>query len=179
MGILKGTQTEKNLMAAFAGESMARNKYTYYAGVAKKEGYQQVANVFLETAANEMVHAKMWYKLLNDGVGTTKENLAAAASGENDEWTDMYRGFAETARAEGLHEIAESFEQVGAIEKHHEERYLQLLKNIETGEVFKREESQSWICLNCGHIHEGTEAPEICPVCVHPKAYFELRNENY
>ena len=179
MSNLKGSKTEENLLTAFAGESMARNKYTYYAGVAKKEGFQQIANIFSETAENEKAHAKMWYKLLNDGIGNTMENLAAAAAGEHDEWTDMYRKFAEEARAEGFNHIAYLFEQVGIIEKQHEERYLHLLKNMENGEVFEREGEQAWICLNCGHIHYGPKAPKLCPVCAHPQGFFELEKENY
>ena len=179
MSNLKGSKTEENLLTAFAGESMARNKYTYYAGVAKKEGYHQIANIFNETAENEKAHAKMWYKLLNDGIGNTLENLAHAASGEHDEWTDMYKTFAEDARAEGFEHIAYLFEQVGIIEKHHEERYLNLLKNLENGEVFEREGEQAWLCLNCGHIHYGPKAPKVCPVCVHPQGFFELVKENF
>ena len=176
---IKGTQTEKNLQTAFAGESQARNKYTYFASQAKKEGYEQIAAIFLETADNEKEHAKMWYKLLNGGVGTTEENLKAAAEGENYEWTDMYDGFAKTAREEGFEYIAKLFEGVAAIEKHHEERYRKLLKNIEDKLVFSSEGDAIWQCRNCGHIVVGTEAPEVCPVCKHPKAYFEVREENY
>ena len=179
MDKLKGTRTEANLMAAFAGESQARNKYTYYASAAKKEGYEQIAAMFALTADNEKEHAKIWFKLLHDGVGKTVDNLKDAANGENYEWTDMYAKFAEEAREEGFDKIAELFDGVAAIEKEHEERYLALLKNIETGEVFKRDGEEVWICRNCGHIHVGKEAPEMCPVCSHPRAYFELRAENY
>ncbi len=173
-----GTQTEKNLQAAIAGESTARNKYTFFASKAKKEGYEQIASIFLETADNEKEHAKLWYKELY-GIGSTAENLAAAADGENYEWTDMYAGFAETAEKEGFHELAEKFRGVAAIEKHHEERYRALLKNVETQEVFKKSEVKVWECRNCGHIVVGTQAPEICPVCAHPQAYFEICAENY
>lgn len=174
----KGTQTEKNLEAAFAGESQARNKYTYFASTAKKEGYEQIAELFLKTAANESYHAKMWFREL-DGIGDTKENLTAAAEGENYEWTDMYAGFAKTAEEEGFPELAEKFRQVGDIEKHHEERYRALLKNVETCEVFKKSEVKIWECRNCGHICVGTEAPDVCPVCAHPQAYFEVLAENF
>ena len=174
----KGTQTEKNLEAAFAGESQARNKYTYFASTAKKEGYEQIAELFLKTAANESYHAKMWFREL-DGIGDTKENLTAAAEGENYEWTDMYEGFAKTAEEEGFPELAEKFRQVGDIEKHHEERYRALLKNVETCEVFKKSEVKIWECRNCGHICVGTEAPDVCPVCAHPQAYFEVLAENF
>ena len=173
-----GTQTEKNLQAAIAGESTARNKYTFFASKAKKEGYEQIASIFLETADNEKEHAKLWYKELY-GIGSTAENLAAAADGENYEWTDMYAGFAETAEKEGFHELAEKFRGVAAIEKHHEERYRALLKNVEMQEVFKKSEVKVWECRNCGHIVVGTQAPEICPVCAHPQAYFEICAENY
>ena len=176
---LKGSKTEQNLMTAFAGESQARNKYTYYASKAKKEGYVQISAIFEETANNEKEHAKMWFKLLHDGVPSTIENLRDAANGENYEWTDMYKSFAEIAKEEGFDEIAVLFEGVAAIEKHHEERYRKLLDNIETGKVFKRPEEKMWICRNCGHIHYGEEAPEVCPVCNHPKSYFELKAENY
>lgn len=176
---LKGTKTEKNLMAAFSGESEARNKYTYYASKAKKEGYTQIAALFEETANNEKEHAKIWYKLIHDGIGSTEENLKAAAAGENYEWVDMYRTFAEEAREEGLDHIAFLFEKVGEIEKEHEARYLHLLKNLQEEGVFKKEEEQEWICRNCGHIHKGTEAPQVCPVCVHPQGYFEVRATNY
>ena len=173
-----GTQTEKNLEAAFAGEAQARNKYTYFASKAKKEGFEQIAALFLETADNEKEHAKLWFKELN-GIGDTAENLAAAAEGENYEWTDMYAGFAKTAEEEGFPELAEKFRGVAAIEKRHEERYRALLHNVETAEVFKRSEVKVWECRNCGHIVVGTEAPEICPVCAHPQAYFELHKDNF
>jgi len=173
-----GTQTEKNLEAAFAGESQARNKYTYFASVAKKEGYEQISALFLKTADNEKEHAKMWFKELQ-GIGSTAENLAAAAAGENYEWTDMYEGFARTADAEGFPELAEKFRQVAAIEKTHEERYRALLHNVETAAVFEKSEVKVWECRNCGHIVVGTKAPEVCPVCAHPQAYFEVRCENY
>ncbi len=173
-----GTETEKNLMAAFAGESQARNKYTYFASKAKKEGYEQIAAIFLKTADNEKEHAKMWFKELS-GIGDTKENLKAAAEGENFEWTDMYEGFAKTAEKEGFQELAEKFRLVGAIEKAHEERYRALLKNAEMNEVFKKSEVKVWECRNCGHIVVGTEAPDVCPVCAHPQSYFEVHAENY
>ena len=177
---LKGTKTEANLMAAFAGESQARNKYTYYASKAKKDGYEQIAELFTETANNEKEHAKIWFKLLHDGnVPDTVANLKDAAEGENYEWTDMYKSFAEDAKAEGFDHIAYLFEQVAAIEKEHEERYRKLLANIEEGIVFSRDGDKVWICRNCGHIHVGKTAPEVCPVCAHPKAYFELRAKNY
>ena len=177
---LKGTKTEANLMAAFAGESQARNKYTYYASKAKKDGYEQIAELFTETANNEKEHAKIWFKLLHDGnVPDTVANLKDAAAGENYEWTDMYKSFAEDAKAEGFDHIAYLFEQVAAIEKEHEERYRKLLANIEEGIVFSRDGDMVWICRNCGHIHVGKTAPEVCPVCAHPKAYFELRAKNY
>lgn len=175
---LKGSKTEANLLTAFAGESQARNKYTYFASKAKKEGYVQIAELFEQTANNEKEHAKIWFKLL-DGIGTTAENLESAAQGENYEWTDMYATFAKEAREEGFDHIAKLFEMVGEIEKEHEARYLALCKNIEEGKVFNREGKQAWICRNCGHIHFGEEAPEVCPVCAHPKAYFELRAQNY
>lgn len=175
---LKGTQTEKNLQAAFAGESQARNKYTYFAGVAKKEGYEQIAALFLETADNEKEHAKLWLKHLG-GIGDTAANLKAAAEGENFEWTDMYAGFAKTAREEGFEAIAKQFEAVGAIEKRHEERYKKLLKNLEDKLVFSKDGEAIWICRNCGHVVVGKEAPKACPVCFHPQSYFELLNENY
>lgn len=175
---LKGTKTEQNLWEAFAGESQARNKYTYFASAAKKEGYEQIAAFFLETAENEKEHAKIWFKKLQ-GIGCTKDNLKAAAAGENDEWTDMYKRMANDAREEGFEDIAQLFDGVKEIEKEHEERYLKLLKNIETGEVFKKDEKVYWRCRNCGHIHEGTEALEMCPVCDHPKAHFELLSKNY
>ncbi len=175
---LKGSKTEQNLMTAFAGESQARNKYTYFASKAKKDGYVQIAKIFEETANNEKEHAKIWFKLL-EGIGTTEENLKAAAEGENYEWTDMYKTFAEEARAEGFDKIAFLFEEVGKIEKEHEERYRALLANVEGGLVFSRDGDMVWICTNCGHIHIGKSAPEVCPVCAHPKAYFELRATNY
>ena len=173
-----GTQTEKNLHAAFAGESEARNKYTYFASKAKKEGFEQIAALFLQTAENEKEHAKLWFKELN-GIGTTAENLAAAAAGENYEWTDMYEGFARTAEAEGFPELAAKFRGVAAIEKHHEERYRALLHNVEAKEVFAKSEVKVWECRNCGHIVVGTQAPEVCPVCNHPQAYFEINQQNY
>ena len=173
-----GTQTEKNLEDAFAGESQARNKYTYFASVAKKEGYEQIAAIFLETAENEKEHAKMWFKEL-EGIGDTAANLGAAAAGENYEWTDMYEGFAKTAEAEGFKALAVKFRMVAAIEKHHEERYKALLENVETKKVFEKSEVKVWKCRNCGHIIVGTKAPEMCPVCAHPKAYFEVNAENY
>lgn len=173
-----GTQTEKNLLAAFAGESQARNKYTYFASKAKKEGYEQIAALFLKTADNEKEHAKLWLKELN-GIGSTVENLKEAADGENYEWTDMYEGFAKTAEEEGFKELAEKFRGVAEIEKKHEERYRALLKNVEMQEVFKKSEVKVWECRNCGHIVVGTEAPEVCPVCAHPRAYFEVHAENY
>lgn len=173
-----GTQTEKNLEAAFAGESQARNKYTYFASVAKKQGFEQIADLFLKTANNEKEHAKMWFKELN-GIGNTAENLLAAAEGENYEWTDMYEDFAKTAEEEGFTELAHKFRLVAAIEKHHEERYRALLRNVETAEVFKRSEIKVWECRNCGHIVVGKEAPEVCPVCNHPQSYFEIHAENY
>lgn len=173
-----GTQTEKNLEAAFAGESRARNKYTYFASVAKKQGFEQIADLFLKTADNEKEHAKMWFKELN-GIGDTAENLLAAAEGENYEWTDMYEDFAKTAEEEGFTELAHKFRLVAAIEKHHEERYRALLRNVEAAEVFKRSEIKVWECRNCGHIVIGKEAPEVCPVCNHPQSYFEIHAENY
>ena len=177
---LKGTKTEKNLMEAFAGESQARNKYTYFASKAKKEGYEQIAAIFLETADNEKEHAKIWFKLLNGGeIKSTEENLKAAAEGENYEWTDMYDRMAKEAREEGFDHIADLFESVGKIEKEHEERYKKLLENVEEGKVFEAGEVKIWKCRNCGHIVVGTNAPEICPVCSHPKAYFEIKAENY
>ena len=175
---LKGTETEKNLWTAFAGESQARNKYTYFASKAKKEGYEHIAAIFEETANNEKEHAKMWFKLL-DGIGSTPENLKAAAEGENYEWTDMYDGFAKTARKEGFEAIAKLFEGVAAIEKHHEERYRKLLKNVEDKVVFSKDGDAIWQCRNCGHIVVGKEAPAVCPVCAHPQAYFEVAKENY
>ena len=173
-----GTQTEKNLMEAFAGESQARNKYTYFASKAKKDGFEQIAALFLKTAENEKEHAKLWFKELN-GIGTTAENLSAAADGENSEWTDMYEGFAKTAEEEGFPELAEKFRGVAAIEKHHEERYRALLKNVQMAQVFEKCEIKVWECRNCGHIVVGTKAPEICPVCAHPQSYFEVNAENY
>ena len=173
-----GTQTEKNLQEAFAGESQARNKYTYFASVAKKEGYEQMSEIFLKTAENEKEHAKMWFKELG-GIGNTAENLKQAADGENYEWTDMYSGFADTAEKEGFTELAAKFRLVAAIEKSHEERYRALLKNIELAEVFAKSEVQIWECRNCGHIVVGTNAPKVCPTCAHPQSYFELRKENY
>lgn len=173
-----GSQTEKNLEAAFAGESQARNKYTYFASVAKKQGFEQIADLFLKTADNEKEHAKMWFKELN-GIGDTAENLLAAAEGENYEWTDMYEDFAKTAEEEGFTELAHRFRLVATIEKHHEERYRALLRNVETAEVFKRSEIKVWECRNCGHIVVGKEAPEVCPVCNHPQSYFEIHAENY
>ncbi|MHB1653073.1 MAG: rubrerythrin [Desulfitobacteriaceae bacterium] len=175
---LKGTKTEKNLMDAFAGESQARNKYTYFASAAKKEGYEQIAALFLETAENEKEHAKIWFKQLQ-GIGTTIDNLKAAASGENGEWTDMYPRMAREAREEGFEALAFLFEGVAGIEKEHEKRYKMLLEDIEQGKVFRREGQTAWKCRNCGHIHEGVAAPEICPVCQHPQGYFELEAENY
>lgn len=177
---LKGTKTEANLQAAFAGESQARNKYTYFASKAKKEGYEQIAALFLETANNEKEHAKIWFKLLNGGeIGTTAENLKAAAEGENYEWTDMYKTFAEEAHEEGFDKIAFLFEKVAEIEKHHEERYLALLNNVENDLVFSKDGDAIWQCANCGHIVIGKKAPEVCPVCAHPKAYFQLEAKNY
>ena len=177
---LKGSRTEANLMTAFAGESQARNKYTYYASKAKKDGYVQIAQIFEETANNEKEHAKIWFKLLHDGgIPTTVENLKDAAEGENYEWTEMYAEFAKVAKEEGFDRIAALFEMVGKIEKDHEERYKKLLANIEGGLVFSRDGDMMWICSNCGHVHIGKEAPELCPVCAHPKAYFMVKAENY
>lgn len=176
---LKGSQTEKNLQTAFAGESQARNKYTYFASKARKEGYEQIAAIFEETAGNEKEHAELWFKLLNGGIGTTAENLKAAAEGENYEWTDMYAGFAKTAHEEGFDAIAKLFEGVAAIEKTHEERYRRLLKNVEDKLVFSKDGDAIWQCRNCGHIVVGKEAPKVCPVCAHPQSYFEIRKENY
>ena len=177
---LKGSKTEQNLLAAFAGESQARNKYTYFASKAKKDGYEQIAAIFEETANNEKEHAKMWFKELNGGsVPSTVENLKAAADGENYEWTDMYETFAKEAEEEGFIEIAEKFRGVAAIEKHHEERYRKLLKNIEDEVVFSKDEDKIWICRNCGHVVIGKKAPEVCPVCAHPQSYFEIKAENY
>ena len=177
---LKGSRTEANLMTAFAGESQARNKYSYYASKAKKDGYVQIAQIFEETANNEKEHAKIWFKLLHDGgIPTTVENLKDAAEGENYEWTEMYAEFAKVAKEEGFDKIAALFEMVGAIEKEHEERYKKLLANIQEGIVFSRDNDMVWICSNCGHIHIGKKAPELCPVCAHPKSFFEIRKENY
>ena len=177
---LQGSKTESNLMTAFAGESQARNKYTYYASQAKKDGYEQIAAIFEETAGNEKEHAKLWFKELHGGkVPSTVENLKDAANGENGEWTEMYKEFAQTAREEGFDQIAELFEQVGAIEKHHEERFLKLLDNIDNNLVFEKGEEKVWICRNCGHIYVGTSALDICPVCKHPQSYQELKAENY
>ena len=177
---LKGSKTEQNLMTAFAGESQARNKYTYFASKAKKDGYCQIAALFEETANNEKEHAKMWFKELNGGeVPTTTENLKAAAEGENYEWTDMYDGFAKTAEEEGFKDIAQKFRMVGEIEKHHEERFKKLLKNIEDEVVFSKDEDAIWICRNCSHIVVSKKAPQVCPVCAHPQSYFELKSENY
>ena len=177
---LKGSKTEQNLMTAFAGESQARNKYTYFASKAKKEGYEQIAAIFQETADNEKEHAKMWFKLLNGGdIGDTAANLKAAADGENYEWTDMYAEFAKTAKEEGFNHIAYLFEEVAKIEKEHEERYLKLLENVKDGKVFEAGEVKIWKCRNCGHIVVGTKAPEVCPVCNHPQAYFQVKAENY
>ena len=173
-----GTQTEKNLEAAFAGESQARNKYTYFASVAKKEGYEQIAELFLKTADNEKEHAKLWFKELN-GIGNTKENLSNAADGENYEWTDMYEGFAKTAEEEGFKELAEKFRLVAAIEKRHEERYRALLKNVEAMQVFEKSEVKIWECRNCGHIVVGTKAPDVCPTCNHPQSFFEIHMDNF
>ena len=177
---LKGSKTEKNLMTAFAGESQARNKYTYYASKAKKDGYEQIASIFLETAENEKEHAKIWFKLLNGGeIPSTIQNLQDAANGENYEWTDMYDGFARTAREEGFDKIAFLFEEVGKIEKEHEARYLKLLENVKEGLVFSKDDERIWKCRNCGHIVIGKFAPEVCPVCGHPQSYFEIKAENY
>jgi len=178
MKILKGTKTEKNLIDAFAGESQARNKYTYFASVAKKEGYVQISHLFEETANNEKEHAKIWFKLL-DGIGDTQSNLMAAAEGENGEWTSMYPNMAKDAREEGFEDIATLFEAVAEIEKEHEDRYNTLLKNMQDGKVFKKDVETEWICSNCGHIHVGTDAPQVCPVCSHPRAHFEVRAQNY
>jgi len=174
----EGTQTQKNLEAAFAGESQARNKYTYFSSIAKKEGYQQIAELFLKTADNEKEHAKMWFKELN-GIGSTAENLSSAADGENFEWTDMYEDFAKTADKEGFPELAQKFRLVAAIEKRHEERYRALLKNVETAAVFEKSEVKVWECRNCGHIVVGTKAPDVCPTCNHPQSFFEISAENY
>ena len=179
MADLKGTKTHDNLMAAFAGESQARNKYTYFASKARKDGYVQIANIFEETANNEKEHAKLWYKLLEGGIGSTLENLKDAADGENYEWTDMYAKFAKDAREEGFDDIAALFEGVAAIEKEHEERYRALRKNVEDGLVFSRDEEKIWICNNCGHVVVGKKAPDLCPVCKHPQAYFQIKAQNY
>ncbi len=179
MAELKGSKTEANLMAAFAGESQARNKYTYYAQKAKKDGYQQIAAIFEETADNEKEHAKMWFKLLNGGIGETLDNLKDAAAGENYEWTDMYAGFAKVAKEEGFDQIAGLFEGVAKIEKEHEDRYRKLIENMEDGLVFSRDGDAIWQCMNCGHIVIGKQAPAICPVCSHPQAYFRIKPENY
>ena len=177
---LKGSKTEQNLMAAFAGESQARNKYTYYASKAKKDGYEQIASIFEETAGNEKEHAKIWFKLLKGGeIPSTEENLLDALNGENYEWTDMYDKFAKEARSEGFNQIAFLFESVGKIEKEHEERYKALLQNIKDEQVFKKPQENMWICRNCGHVHYGLEAPKVCPVCGHSQSYFELKKENY
>ena len=176
---LKGSKTEQNLLSAFAGESQARNKYTYYASKARKEGYNQIASIFEETADNEKEHAKIWFKLLHDGMPSTTENLKDAADGENYEWTDMYAKFAKEAKEEGFDKIAYLFEAVGKIEKEHEERYRKLLENLENGSVFEKDGEVYWICQNCGHIHKGKTPPKVCPVCAHPQSYFEVRAENY
>lgn len=176
---LNGTKTQKNLLAAFAGESQAAVKYTFFAAKARKDGYEQIARIFEETASNERQHAKIWFRLLNDGIRDTKDNLKEAAEGENYEWTEMYDTFARTAKEEGLDSVARLFEQVGRIEKEHEKRYLKLLANVENGLVFSREEDRIWQCANCGHIVIGKKAPEVCPVCAHPQAYFEIKAENY
>ncbi len=179
MAELKGSKTEANLMAAFSGESQARNKYTYYASKARKDGYEQIAGIFEETAANEKAHAEIWFKLLNNGIGRTLDNLKDAAAGENYEWTDMYAGFAKTAREEGFTQIASLFEGVAKIEKEHEERYLKLVKDMEDGLVFSRDGDMIWQCRNCGHIAIGKKAPDVCPVCAHPQSYFQIKPENY
>ena len=178
MNRYSGTKTEKNLQTAFAGESQARNKYTYFASVAKKEGYEQISEIFLKTAENEKEHAKMWFKELN-GIGNTSDNLKTAAEGENFEWTDMYENFAKVAEEEGFVDLAVKFRAVGAIEKAHEERYRALLNNVETKQVFEKSSVSIWECRNCGHIVVGTKAPAVCPVCAHPQSYFEVRKENY
>jgi rubrerythrin len=176
---LKGTKTETNLASAFSGESQARNKYTYFASKAKKDGYVQLANIFEETANNEREHAKIWFKLLNGGIGLTEENLVAAAAGEHNEWTDMYKEFAKVAKEEGFDKIAALFEKVATIEKTHEERYLKLLDNLKSGKVFNKDKEVEWRCSNCGYVHYGNEALEMCPVCSHPKSYFELMADNF
>lgn len=178
MSNVKGTQTEKNLLAAFAGESQARNKYTFYAQVAKSEGYEQISKLFLETADNERAHAKQIFKYLG-GLGSTMENLKDAADGENYEWTTMYKEFEEVARKEGFNEVADWFREVGEVEEQHEKRYLKLLNNVRDKKVFKRDEQVEWRCLNCGYVHTGTEAPEKCPACFHPQAWYEVHAENY
>ena len=178
MADIKGTQTEKNLWYAFAGESQARNKYTYFASAARKEGYEQIAAIFEQTANNEKEHAKLWFKALN-GIGTTAENLLAAAAGEHEEWTEMYKNFAEIAKEEGFDELAAQFAAVALIEKRHEERYRKLAANIDKGEVWEKVGENRWECRNCGHIHVGESAPELCPVCKHPRAYFEIEAKNY
>ena len=180
MAELKGSKTLENLLYAFAGESMARNKYTYFASQARKDGYVQIAEIFEETAANEKEHAKMWFKLANGGkIDGTMENLAAAAAGENEEWTQMYAEFAKVAKEEGFNDIAFLFEGVARVEKEHEERYLKLLENVKEGKVFKAEEAVKWHCGNCGHVYVGEEAPQVCPVCAHPQSYFRIKAENY
>ena len=180
MAELKGSKTLENLLYAFAGESMARNKYTYFASQARKDGYVQIAEIFEETAAHEKEHAKMWFKLANGGkIDGTMENLAAAAAGENEEWTQMYAEFAKVAKEEGFNDIAFLFEGVARVEKEHEERYLKLLENVKQGKVFKAEEAVKWHCGNCGHVYEGEEAPQVCPVCAHPQSYFRIKAENY
>lgn len=179
MAELKGSKTEANLITAFAGESQARNKYTYYAAKARQDGYQQIAAIFQETADNEKAHAEIWFKLLNGGVGRTLDNLKDAAAGENYEWSDMYAGFAGTARKEGFDQIADLFEGVAKIEKEHEERYLKLVQNLEKGLVFSKEGDAIWQCRNCGHIVIGRQAPDVCPVCAHPQSYFQVKPENY
>ena len=177
---LKGTKTEKNLLAAFAGESQATNKYAYYASKAKKEGYEQIAGIFQETSGNEREHAKLWFKALhNGGIPDTVQNLLDAAEGEHYEWSDMYKEFAEEAKAEGFTELAAQFAAVGAVEKHHEERYRTLISNIKEGKVFARQTKEVWLCRNCGHLHDATDAPKMCPVCIHPQAHFEIRAVNY
>jgi rubrerythrin len=179
MGKLKGSKTEANLMAAFAGESQASIKYSYYASQAKKDGYEQISSIFTETSLNEKEHAKIWFKLLHDGIGPTTDNLKDAAAGENYEWTDMYANFAKVAKEEGFDNIAKLFEGVADVEKEHEARYLKLLDNIKKEVVFSKDGDTIWQCANCGHIHIGKKAPEVCPVCAHPKAYFQVRAENY
>ncbi len=179
MSRLKGSKTEQNLMAAFAGESQARNKYTYFASQAKKDGYVQIQQIFEETAANEKEHAKLWYKLLNDGISSTDKNLEDAAAGEHYEWVDMYKTFAEEARAEGFDDIAASFEKVAEVEKEHEIRYRKLLENVRSGKVFQKEEEIRWVCGNCGYVHTGKDAPDVCPACKHPQSYFMEKAENY